>query len=272
MVAPTEAKARIDALSASLGKMRSTTLEATRCCDQLSKRAHQLDSLTSPASGASSMLSRANNNLAATLVLMKDAREKFDTVGDCEPAIELLHKGVKDMEDKRAQQGRKKMMKGRVVLTEQDVYAAGDSMEILRDAYDYFLEKKHWSSAPVALGDLERVHKMGVEAMCNLISTHLMTSGPGARLKRGAKRNDASSETAAETRERLSAALKNRDLLKSIGDYEEYQPVDARAIREIRAIFECLGSYGYSLGPSVTREPAGLVAVFNVPPSKSKLQ
>lgn len=104
--------------------------------------------------------------------------------------------------------------------------------------------------------------------MCLLITSHLMTAGPGARLKRGAKKTDASSETAAQTRERLSAALKNRDLLKSIGDYEEYQPVEARQIREIRAIFECLGSYGYALGPAPSREPAGLTAVFNVPPAR----
>lgn len=95
-----------------------------------------------------------------------------------------------------------------------------------------------------------------------------MSAGPGARLKRGAKKTDASSEAAAETRDRLSAALKNRDLLKSIGDYEEFQPVEARQIREIRAIFECLASYGYSLGPAPGREPAGLTAVFNVPPAR----
>lgn len=122
MGAAADAKSRIDALSGALTKMQTTTNDACRCCDQLSKRAHQLDSLTSPASGASSMLSRANNNLAATLVLMKDAREKFDTVSDCEPAIELLHRGVADMEEKRTQQ-RKKVSRRGVVLSEQDVYA-----------------------------------------------------------------------------------------------------------------------------------------------------
>jgi len=261
--------AKADALSSALAKMQSTTGDACRCCDQLTKRAHQLDSLTSPASGASSMLSRANNNLAATLVLMKDARDRFDTVTDCAPAIEHLHKGVTDMEEKRASQGgRKKVNRRGVVLSEQDVYAASDSMEILRDAYDYFLQREHWSSASVALGGLERVHKMGAEAMCLLVTSHLMSAGPGVRLKRGPKKIDASTETAAQTRERLSDALKNRDLLKSIGDYEEYQPVEARQIREIRSIFECLSSYGYSLGPAPSREPAGLTAVFNVPPAR----
>ena len=269
MVAPSEAKSRIDALSTALSKMQVTTTDACRCCDQLTKRAHQLDSLTSPASGASSMLSRANNNLAATLVLMKDAREKFDTVSDCQPAIDHLHKGVRDMEERRASQGgRTRGQKRGVVLSEQDVYAASDSMEILRDAHDYFLIHIKWDSAPVAIGGLERVHKMGVEAMCLLLTSHLMSAGPGVRLKRGPKKIDASSESAANTRDRLSGALKNRDLLKSIGDYEEYQPVEARQIREIRAIFECLGSYGYSLDTAPNKEPAGLTSVFNVPPAR----
>ena len=267
MGASTDAKSRIDALSSALAKMQTTTGDATSCCDQLTKRAHQLDSLTSPASGASSMLSRANNNLAATLVLMKDAREKFDSQSDCEPAIEHLSKGVKDMEERRTAQNKKKISR-RVVLSEQDVYAASDSMEILRDAHDYFMQRKHWSSTQNAIQGLERVHKMGVEAMCLLVTSHLMSAGPGVRPRRGPKKIDASQETAAQTRERLSAALRNRDLLKSVGDFDEAQPVEARQIREIRAIFECLGSYGYSLGPTQSREPPGLTAVFNVPPAR----
>ena len=46
------------------------------------------------ASDASSILSKASNNLGATLVLMKDGREKFDTIRDCKPAIERLKCGV----------------------------------------------------------------------------------------------------------------------------------------------------------------------------------
>lgn len=173
------------------------------------------------------------------------------------------------MEEKRAAQGgRKKVSRRGVVLSEQDVYAASDSMEILRDAHDYFMQRKHWSSATVAIGGLEKLHKMGVEAMCLLVTSHLMSAGPGVRPKRGPKKTDASTESAAQTRERLSAALRNRDLLKSIGDYEENQPVEARQIREIRAIFECLGSYGYSLLAPLNKEPAGLAAVFNVPPAR----
>ena len=84
----TEAQRRITSLDKALANLKRSTNDATRCCDQLTKRARQLDSLTSPASDASSLLSKASNNLGATLVLMKDAREKFDTIRDCEPAIE----------------------------------------------------------------------------------------------------------------------------------------------------------------------------------------
>ena len=48
-------------------------------------------------------------------------------------------------------------------------------------------------------------------------------------------------ETAAKTRDRLQEALQNRDLMKSVGEYEEYLPLSTRVVRELRAIFECLG-------------------------------
>jgi len=66
----------------------------------------------------------------------------------------------------------------------------------------------------------------------------------------------------------LAAALQNRDLLKSIGEYEEYQPVEARPIREIRNVFECLGSNGYNLGPVSKREYPGLQKIFGIPAHK----
>ena len=62
----------------------------------------------------------------------------------------------------------------------------------------------------------------------------------------------------------------NRDLLKSIGEFEEFQPIEARPIREIRAIFDCLGSHGYKLGPIPKREPAGLQEVFGVKVSRTE--
>jgi len=155
------------------------------------------------------MLSRSNANLAATLVLMKDAREKFDTVTDCAPAIERLHKGVTEIEEKREAGGRSKgTLKKRVVLSEQDIYAAGDSMEILRDAYDYFLERKNWRSAPSTLGALERTHKMGIDAMSMLIASHLKAAGQAVRPKRNLKKDinivPASEETAAQVSRRCT--------------------------------------------------------------------
>ncbi|KAL7556865.1 hypothetical protein ACA910_011834 [Epithemia clementina (nom. ined.)] len=133
---------RTEALKAALSKMESTTKAAYRCADQLAGRAGQLDSLTSPASDSSTMLSRANVNLGATLILMREAREKFDTASDCEPAIERLHKGVLSYEDRlnrnkvnnnsNAANQSAVLKQSRINLTEQDVYAAADSMEILR--------------------------------------------------------------------------------------------------------------------------------------------
>ena len=57
-------------------------------------------------------------------------------------------------------------------------------------------------------------------------------------------------------------------MLKQIGESEEYQPIEARPIREIRAIFDCLGSHGYTLGPIPKREPAGLHDIFGIPAHK----
>jgi hypothetical protein len=56
--------------------------------------------------------------------------------------------------------------------------------------------------------------------------------------------------------------------MKSIGEYEEYQPIEARPVREMRAVLECLGNDGYHLGPPRKREPSALVASFGVPANK----
>jgi exocyst complex protein 7 len=71
-----------------------------------------------------------------------------------------------------------------------------------------------------------------------------------------------------QTRERLTKALQNRDLLKSIGEYEEHQPVEARPIREMRAVFECLGGEGHHLGPARKKEPSSLSAAFGIPANR----
>jgi exocyst complex protein 7 len=197
MGASTESQRRIEALGMALKKMKSSTNEASLCCDQLTRRARQLDSLTSPASDASSMLSKASNNLGSTLLLMKDAKEKFDTIRDCEPAIDRMHRGVVHIQNTKSTSKKKNARrnpfeeteaKGKeIILTEQDIYAAADSMEIIRDAYEYFIERKHWRSTGSALRSLERVHQMGVASMCILNSFHLIDSGQAVKLKRVVK-------------------------------------------------------------------------------------
>lgn len=185
-----------------MDRMEITTADAYRCCDLLTKRARQLDALTSPASDSSSMLSRANANLAATVVLMKDARDKFETVHDCEPAIGRLYKGVQDMEQMRLAGRSKGLAKNRIVLTEQDIYAAGDSLEILRDTFDYFSERSTWKSTPTTLGELERVYKKGTDAMSLLVSSHLKKAGQAVRPKRNKK--DVSLPPTEETAQEVS--------------------------------------------------------------------
>ena len=212
---------RIDALNKSLSKMKTTTATACLRCDQLTQRARQLKSLTSPASDASSMLSKASNNLGATLVLMKDAREKFDTIADCEPAIDRLHRGVTHTQNERSNGGKKGGAAARhnpfgeasekeksVVLTEQDVYAAADSMEIIRDAHEFFVDRKHWRSTSGSLTSLERVHQMGVSSMCILGSLHLIDSGQAVRIKRVVKQEGDSGVTSAnETAQQVRASV-----------------------------------------------------------------
>lgn len=66
----------------------------------------------------------------------------------------------------------------------------------------------------------------------------------------------------------MSAALQNRDLLRSIGEFEEHQPVEARLVRELRGIFEALGGNGYQLVPAPKNEPPGLAHHFGIPANR----
>lgn len=61
--------------------------------------------------------------------------------------------------------------------------------------------------------------------------------------------------------------MQNRDLLKSIGEVEEFQPLEARPIREIRSIFGCLGGHGYTVALN-RREPPGLGQLFGYQPQQ----
>ena len=92
----TESQQRIDTLSSSLQRLSSTTSELSQLTNSLLRRARHLDSLTSPASETSAMLTSSANHLNSTLIKMKDAREKFDTVQDCEPAIQRLLSGAQE--------------------------------------------------------------------------------------------------------------------------------------------------------------------------------
>ena len=315
---------RIDALSSTLAMMDSTTKESSRCCDLLTRRSKQLNSLTSPASDASQKLTRASQNLSTTLALMKDSREKFDTVADCEPSIKRLYTGATKLTEVRKKNRIRRKdtssstgnnsgaelnlsnsnhmapnnssrslntlsTNSNLFLSEQDVYSAADSMDILRDAYSYFSQRKKWRSTPSALGGLERVHQLGVDGMCLLVQSHLTSAGPAIQSKgkqqqgqESDKKEDSSAldfvldddaelkrnkgsylaasanESAIDVRKRISNALHNRDLMKAIGEYEEYLPLDNRSVRELRAIFECLGSD--ALNPNGNNSAAALLA------------
>jgi exocyst complex protein 7 len=300
------ARHRINSLGVSLSSIERCTTEAGRCCDTISRLARQLDSLTSPASDASAILTQASENLASTLWRIKDAREKFDTVPDCEPAIQRLASGAKEaMEASIAIHQRNSTAsvisttpnavsssatgtanlnrrggigsgggggggggeedeidaalfsnKLSTFLTEQDIHAAADSMDILRDAYAYFLERPKWKSTPSTLRNIERVHREGMNSMALLLKAILTAAGPACRLKSTAanistnvssvanKKTSTPSrhehETAQDTRRRLTDALQKKDLLKSVGEYEDFFPLDSTSLREIRAIMECL--------------------------------
>ena len=194
---------------------------------------------------------------------MKDAREKFDTVADCEPAVETLfwgaHESCREVARHAERQGRgavlpmtmKRLIDGtnaadgrrrqpntnNAPLSEQDLYAGADAMEIVRDAHAYFSKRMDWKSTKDTLSDLERVHHVGVDAMGLLVTGHLTGAGAAVRRKvdggggasaaaDGKKKKNASivrlsaveraEETAATTQDRLQEALQNRDLMKSI--------------------------------------------------------
>ncbi|KAL3760811.1 hypothetical protein ACHAWU_007877 [Discostella pseudostelligera] len=288
----------IAALSHALSTLNSTTQSACHTCDGLSRSSRHLDSLTSPASETSALLAQTWSNLTSTSNILKDAREKFDTVVDTEPAVERLYYGAREacrtvaMHAERQGRGGvlpssmklllKQQDRGSGIshhsggvggnndnshpLTEQELYAGADAMEIVRDAHTYFSKRLEWKSSRDTMNDLERVHTIGVDAMALLVTAHLIGAGAAVRrkvdgaatvvekksrgggaasaVKSSAKVSSAkerAEETAAKTRDRLQEALQNRDLMKCIGEYEEYLPLSTRVVRELRAIFECLG-------------------------------
>jgi hypothetical protein len=96
------------------------------------------------------------------------------------------------------------------------------------------------------------VHRERVNFMVIRLKALLTAAGPACRLKNAAdgiytnvsKKPSTSSrqeqETAQDTRQRLMDALQKNDLLKSVGEYEIFFPLDSTSLREIHAIMECL--------------------------------
>lgn len=296
-------------LQEALTAIKSTTAQALTNSTSITRRSAKLSTVTSPTSDTSNALTQTSTRVSAAMTLLRDALEKLDTVVDCEPSIDRLYCGVREMDE--ARQAREysstddnddeggnvgavnvthsntvyndnryirdddhtvNTMQNTVVgLTEQDVYAAADSLEIIRDAHGYFKKRPEWISSRNKINELERVHQLGVNAMCMMIQCHLLSCGPGVRLKRGVGAskptryslftkayngpgNKHAQENAIETRNRLTEALKKRDLMKEVGEYEESLPLDTRTVRELRAIFECLGGDGCFLSISSTAE------------------
>ncbi len=296
----------IAALSHALSTLNSTTTAACRTCDRLSRSSRHLDSLTSPASETSALLAQTWSNLTSTSNVLKDAREKFDTVVDTEPAVSRLYYGSREacrtvamhaerqgrggvlppsMKQLLKQQDRGNTDGGGISnpLNEQELYAGADAMEIIRDAHAYFSKRLEWKSSRDTISDLERVHTIGVDAMGLLVMGHLTGAGAAVRRKvdgaatvvdkkqqqrsdsgstamlksstasrKVSSANERAQESAAKTRDRLQEALQNRDLMKCIGEYEEYLPLSTRVVRELRAIFECLGGMTSSSSGSLS--------------------
>jgi len=268
----TETQGCIDALTSRLKNVEKNSLEASKLSESIIKRAQTLDKLTSPASDASALLTHAQNNLRKTLKCMKEARDAFDTVAESEPVIRVIFNGARDAMDyyrreidKRKacaeNEGKDYLVDGyeeedEDLITstmnyykEHDVYTATDAMVALRNSYYYFSQRKMWKSAPSALGGIERVHNSGQAAMCRLIAAHLTVCGPAVKVKE-TKFGYYSRETALMSRKRFTTALQNRNVVESVGEYEEFLCLDSRAVRELRSLMECLGSEKSRLGES----------------------
>ena len=366
----TESQRLTTLLSNHLQTLSNLTQRSSSITQTLNFRTNRLENLTAPASDASAALTLTSVNLSATIQEMSDTCERFETVRDCQPAMDRLAKGAQDAKERLmhksalefndlknskmilfednnngngnnggGQQGAGGInnstakedgviggnnhnaslfpsadilnsprnqnifnhnnnnhenetkeenaslssvmpFDNSLRLTEQDVYAAADSLEMLRDAHSYFLHKKDWRSSAGALGELVNVHRSGVAAMCSLVEVRLEAGGISCRLKEvtvptpsNNNTNDTPlspqehqirhhqgqstpivaagpKETAGQVRERLCSAISNRDLLQNVGEYREYLPLDMGTVRQVRAIFDCLGANGGNGGNS----------------------
>jgi len=390
-------KREILELSNALNRLSQNTEVLTQCCTALTRRTRQLTSLTTPASETSAALIQASSNVASTLTLMREARDKFDSVSRGELIMDKIYVGAKEyyelvcklnypnsptaltnqgdligtatnktnpllhkesggesastsrgvaknfqralmfavgtqnnnsnnnsmeaMESRKGdrvattnqtilQRTQDKQRGGDVVdddlqITEQDVYTAADALELLKITFSYFtgheddvhknifsmdpfddqhvtLDRRQWKSTSTTLRNIEQAHQRGVDGMCLLIKAHLFKAGPAIRVKRAlVARGDVTVttvkdtnnpsntimqvpyESAAQARIRYMNAVQNRDLMKSVGEYEENLPLTTRMVRELRAIFECLGEkknfWGCTLGDNITEEMNSII-------------
>ena len=249
---------------------------------------------------SSSNSSNNNSNVGNNAAASTETRRALTETGGGGAMLNLYDYRRDDLEDD-------------LLITEQDVYAAADALELLKDTYGYFtghdeddilhknkidpfqdkgaiLDRRRWKSTASTLRNIEHAHERGVDGMGLLIKAHLLKAGPAIRMKRPlvargdvtittvvdpradtGKGTSSSSimqvhyESAAEARMRFNAAVQNRDLMKSVGEYEEYLPLTTRMVRELRAIFECLSEkktfWGCVLGDNAIEEMNGIINV-----------
>ena len=265
----TETQGCIDTLSTSLSKLSTITTSATSECESLINRSRHLNSLTSPASDASALLTQAQQNLVSTLSVLKEARSKFDTVTEYDAIIRKIFKGARDvleyynsMDSRAKTEVNDPESSVSFHLTETDVFQAVDAMEAIKSAHNYFSKRTAWKSSPNALAGLERLHQLGVDALCRLLSAHLTVCGHAVRPKPSVKKNVHAHETSIVTRKRFALALSNRDVLKRVGEFEEFLPLDSRAVRELRLVMECLKGDRCKLGVNVTYDKSSLKSLL----------
>ena len=119
-------------------------------------------------------------------------------------------------------------------------------MEELKEAYLFFNTNKQICNSSVRMVAIRRLYNHGLKAMSTLINIRLSECGQSVCLKKSSVQNQGNTmviigtETAEQTRQRLTTALNNRTLMQSVGEYEEYIPLNKEEIHELRIIFECL--------------------------------
>ena len=131
-------------------------------------------------------------------------------------------------------------------VTSDMIDEAKNVMEELKEAWDFYERHPELCNSSTRKDAILNLYARGLRGMSILINAKLSEAGKGIRLKKNSTQSDAydgsnpAQETYDQTRHRLTSALNNRKLLKSVGEYEDYLPFDKQALQEIRTIFECL--------------------------------